>query len=137
MLVPHQSPLRSGEEHQLLRAVAAATRNHNGPEPCIVAMLTDGRVKVIRTAAARSGDTVLRELTQRHGPAAMAYAIEPHAGPGGRTRVRDLVSSRGWVQFEGLWEPENQLNQSRRASGLSRNAAIFAGSLGMTMGALP
>lgn len=137
MLVPTKLPDLLIEEAQLLQIVDTASRTGQGPAACVVARLTDGRVKIVSSIMDRTPETVLDGLTRRFGPVEAAYAVEPRAGSIGRTRVRDLIRHRSWVQCINGWKPLTAPDQVRRASGLSRNAAIFAGSLGIRMGALP
>ena len=137
MLVPRKLTNFLTEAEHLLQVVDTAGRTGQGPAACVVARLTDGRIKIVSSTMGRAPETVLDDLTQRFGPVEAAYAVEPQTGSTGQTRVRDLIRHRSWVQCVNGWKPSNAPDQARRASGLSRNAAIFAGSLGIRMGALP
>jgi hypothetical protein len=137
VLVPKNSPLLVAEEQRLLQIVDTTVRQGHGPASCLIARLTDGRVKIVSISAGQVPETALLSLTHRYGPVAAAYAIEPGANASCRTRVRNLLNRRSWTRHAGGWQAEERLDQSRRASGLSRNAAIFAGSLGIKIGALP
>jgi hypothetical protein len=123
------------EAAALLDAVGAASRSACGVQRCILVRLTDGRIKVIQAlgwdlAAQVDG------LVRRYGPVSAAYFVEPSGALRGRTRVSDLIHKRSWRQSPHGWAPDEPTDQPR-AAGLSRNAAIFAASLGMSTGALP
>jgi hypothetical protein len=137
VLVPTKLPDLLIEEVHLLQIVDTAGRTGQGLAACVVARLTDGRVKIVSSIMGRTPETVLDGLTRRFGPVEAAYAVEPHTGSAGQTRARDLIRHRSWVQCINGWKPSSAPDQARRASGLSRNAAIFAGSLGIRIGALP
>lgn len=120
------------EEDILLQVVDAATQFGGSPEACLLLRLTDGRVKVLSLAGQKT-ETLLNQLVRRYGPIEAAYAIEP----GSRLRVRDLLHGRSWLHCTEGWAYDESHDQPCFATGLSRNAAIFAASLGMSTGALP
>lgn len=129
---------RSTPHHEaaaLLDAVGAASKSACGAQRCILVRLTDGRIKVIQTLAQDTAALVDR-LCSRYGPLSAAYFVEPNGTSKGGTRVSDLIRKRSWRQGPAGWAPDEPIDQ-RRAAGLSRNAAIFAASLGMSTGALP
>ena len=123
------------ETTALLDAVDAASRNACGAQRCILVRLTDGRVKVVQ-APGSDVQAQIGQLTHRYGPLSAAYFVEPNGAPHGGTRVSDLIRKCSWRQGPTGWSPDQPLDQPR-AAGLSRNAAIFAASLGMSTGALP
>lgn len=124
-----------GETAALLDAVDAASRDARGAQRCIVVRLTDGRVKVIQVVG-QDAASLVSGLSRRYGPLSAAYFVEPSPGPRGGTRVSDLIRKRRWLRSPLGWTADES-NDQPRAAGLSRNAAIFAASLGMSTGALP
>ncbi len=132
-VTPCAMPVR--ETAALLDAVDAASRNSSGAQCCVLLRLTDGRVKVVQAVGA-DPRLLLERLTRRHGPLSAAYYVEPRTPMHRGTRVRDLIGNRSWQLGHDGWTAETPANQPR-AAGLSRNAAIFAASLGMSTGALP
>ena len=132
-LAPRSTPVN--ETALLLDAVDAASRSACGAQRCILLRLTDGRIKVVQ-ALGWDPAAQVDGLVRRYGPASAAYFVEPNRTPRGGTRVSDLIHKRSWRQGPLGWAPDEPSDQPR-AAGLSRNAAIFAGSLGMTTGALP
>lgn len=131
--VPYGIP--AGEPAALLHAVEVASRNAGGAQCCILIRLTDGRVKVAQTLERDPGPLV-DKLTRRHGALSAAYFVELCPSTSRGTLVRDLIGKRSWRLGPAGWTPDTTANQGR-AAGLSRNAAIFAASLGMSTGALP
>jgi hypothetical protein len=129
-LAPRWNPL--GETAALLDAVDAASRNACGAQRCVLVRLTDGRIKTVQSPG-QDADALVNRLIRRHGPLSAAYFVEPN--PYG-TRVSDLLRKRSWRQTPLGWQVDEPVDQPR-AAGLSRNAAIFAASLGMSTGALP
>ena len=132
-LAPCSTPL--GETAALLDAVAAASRNACGAQRCVLVRLTDGRIKVVQVLE-QDPAALVERLTRRYGPLSAAYFVEPHPPAHRRTRVRDLLGKRGWRLGPDGWTADIPIDQPRVA-GLSRNAAIFAASLGISTGALP
>jgi hypothetical protein len=124
-----------GETAALLDAVDVASRSSCGAQRCILVRLTDGRVKVIQ-AWGQDAAALADGLTRRHGPLSAAYFVEPNPARRGGTRVSDLLRKRSWRQTPLGWAADEP-NDQPRAAGLSRNAAIFAASLGISTGALP
>ena len=120
------------ETAALLDAVDAASSHACGAQRCILVRLTDGRVKVVQVQG-QDPSAMASGLAHRHGPLSAAYFVEPK--PCG-TQVSDLLRNRTWRQTPLGWQADEPLDQAR-AAGLSRNAAIFAASLGMSTGALP
>ena len=130
---PYATP--DGETAALLDAVDAASRNVRSAQCCVLLRLTDGRVKVVQ-AAGPDPCPLVERLTRRYGPLSAAYFVEPCAHAQSGTRVRDLIGNRCWRLGPDGWMADIPTNHPR-AAGLSRNAAIFAASLGMSTGALP
>jgi len=132
-LARRSTPLN--ETASLLDAVDAASRSACGAQRCILVRLTDGRVKVVQ-ALGQDAAALVDGLARRHGPLSAAYFVEPNGAPHGGTRVSDLIRKCSWRQSPVGWASDEPIDQPR-AAGLSRNAAIFAASLGMSTGALP
>ena len=74
MLVPTKLPDLLIEEAHLLQIVDTAGRTGQGPAACVVARLTDDRVKIVSSIMGRTPETVLDGLTRRFGPVEAAYA---------------------------------------------------------------
>ena len=119
----------------LLDAADAASRSGSGAQRCVLVRLTDGRIKIVQ-APGEDAVALIDGIVRRHGPVSAAYYVEFSETSWPGTWVSDLIHRRVWRRSRLGWAPDEPFDQPR-AAGLSRNAAIFAASLGMSTGALP
>ena len=112
---------------KLLHTLASIAADGPTAAPLMLARLADGRVKIFpgEDCAER-----LERLTTDYGPVSAAFQVG--CSLEGRPEVRDLRTGEVW-RGDGL---PSYVAPPTPASGLSRKAAIFAASLGMTTGAL-
>ena len=135
----------------LLDGLVRMLRAGHEPSPYLLMRLTDGRVKAVRLAEERhAAATALRQTENEYGPPSLALQVGvDQAGNLVRAEVRNLlrqgpaaveqelicdgaearpIGARRWL---------TQAEEPPQSAVESRNAAIFAASLGMTTGRLP
>ena len=143
----------------LLDGLILMLRAGHLPSSYLLIRLTDGRVKAFRTAAGRQAATqALREIQNEFGPVGLAFKVSverlavggwegplPRVRAGVRNLLRrgpagieqDLLCQGAEARAIGTPRWLTRAEEAPQSEAESRNAAIFAASLGMTTGRLP
>ncbi len=139
----------------LLDGLVRMLRAGHEPSPYLLMRLTDGRVKAVRLAEERhAAATTLRQTENESGPASRAFQVGvDQAGTRLKTKVRaevrnllrqgpaaveqELICDGAEARPIGAPRWLTQAEEPPQSAVESRNAAIFAASLGMTTGRLP